>query len=215
MRVRVRGCRGTIATSGADTMRYGGNTSCVEVRLASARVLILDAGTGIRELGAELAAEGVRRIDLLLTHLHVDHLEGLGTFAPIWSPDVELHVWGPSSPVASLAERVATYFSPPLFPVTLSEAPARMEFHDASGHEWELDGARSAAGAGVHPRAAGGARSGAPAGGSACWCVRSRSMRLTLSAASAAPSSRIPVPASKISTRPLARRTSPHDVFPP
>ncbi|OFW77869.1 MAG: hypothetical protein A2Z48_06015 [Actinobacteria bacterium RBG_19FT_COMBO_70_19] len=153
MRVRVRGCRGTIATSGADTMRYGGNTSCVEVRLASGRVLILDAGTGIRELGAELAAEGVRRIDLLLTHLHVDHLEGLGTFAPIWSPDVELHVWGPSSPVASLAERVATYFSPPLFPVTLSEAPARMEFHDASGHEWELDGARIASDAIVHPGA--------------------------------------------------------------
>jgi phosphoribosyl 1,2-cyclic phosphodiesterase len=153
VRVRIRGCRGTIASPGADTMRYGGNTSCVEVRLSSGRVVILDAGTGIRELGVQLMQEGVTRIDLLLTHLHVDHLEGLGTFAPIWSPDVELHIWGPASPVASLAERIATYFSPPLFPAVLPEVAARIEFHDASGHEWEVDGARLASDAIVHPGA--------------------------------------------------------------
>jgi phosphoribosyl 1,2-cyclic phosphodiesterase len=134
-------------------MRYGGNTSCVEVRLSSGRVVILDAGTGIRELGVQLMREGVTRIDLLLTHLHVDHLEGLGTFAPIWSPDVELHIWGPASPVASLAERIATYFSPPLFPAVLPEVAARISFHDASGHEWEVDGVRIDSDAIVHPGA--------------------------------------------------------------
>ena len=153
MNVRIRGCRGTIASPGADTMRYGGNTSCVEVRLSSGRVVILDAGTGIRELGVQLMQEGVTRIDLLLTHLHVDHLEGLGTFAPIWSPDVELHIWGPASPVASLAERIATYFSPPLFPAVLPEVAARISFHDASGHEWEVDGVHIASDAIVHPGA--------------------------------------------------------------
>ncbi len=153
MHVRIRGCRGTIASPGADTMRYGGNTSCVEVRLSSGRVAILDAGTGIRELGVQLMDEGVTRIDLLLTHLHVDHLEGLGTFAPIWSPDVELHIWGPASPLASLAERIATYFSPPLFPAVLPEVAARIEFHDASGHEWEVDGVRISSDAIVHPGA--------------------------------------------------------------
>jgi phosphoribosyl 1,2-cyclic phosphodiesterase len=151
--VRIRGSRGTIASPGADTIGYGGNTSCVEVRLSSGRVVILDAGTGIRELGVQLIEEGVKRIDLLLTHLHVDHLEGLGTFAPVWSPDVELHIWGPASPVASLAERIATYFSPPLFPAVLPEVAARIEFHDASGHEWEVDGVRIASDAIVHPGA--------------------------------------------------------------
>ena len=81
--------------------------------------------------GTRAAARATARVDLLLTHLHVDHLEGLGLFGPIWSPDTELHIWGPPSPVASLDERIATYFSPPLFPVHLSEVPARVTFHDA------------------------------------------------------------------------------------
>ena len=151
MRVRIRGCRGSIASPGPDTMRYGGNTSCVEVRLAGGEVVVLDAGTGLRQLGAELVEEGASPIHVLLTHLHVDHIEGLGLFAPVYRPGTEIHVWGPSSPVASLAERVATYFSPPLFPVHLTEAPARMEFHDASESEWQIGGATITSHAIIHP----------------------------------------------------------------
>ncbi len=151
MRVRMRGCRGSIASPGPDTVRYGGNTSCVELRLASGEIAVLDAGTGMRKLGAELVEEGVRRINILLTHLHVDHIEGLGMFAPIYRPDTEIHIWGPSSPVASLAERVALYFSPPLFPVHLTETPARIEFHDASENEWDLVGAHVVSHAIIHP----------------------------------------------------------------
>lgn len=151
MRVRIRGCRGSIASPGPDTIRYGGNTSCVEVRLDDGEVVVLDAGTGMRQLGAELAEEGVARINVLLTHLHVDHIEGLGMFAPIYRPGTEIHIWGPSSPIASLAERVATYFSPPLFPVHLAEAPARIEFHDASENEWRLGGASVLSHAIIHP----------------------------------------------------------------
>jgi ribonuclease BN (tRNA processing enzyme) len=125
----------------------------VEVRLADDRVLILDAGTGIRPLGLELMREPIGRIDLLLSHLHVDHLEGLGAFPPIWSADTELHIWGPSSPVRSLAERVSTYFSPPLFPVHLSEVPARVEFHDAPEGEWLIDGTRLYSQPILHPGA--------------------------------------------------------------
>ena len=138
MRVRIWGCRGSIAAPGASTKRYGGNTSCVEIRPASGEVVILDAGTGIRELGARLVEEGVRRIHLLLTHLHVDHLEGLGMFAPIYEDGTELHIWGPASPVASLEDRIATYFSPPLFPLTLAEVHARVDYHDASESEWAI-----------------------------------------------------------------------------
>ena len=151
MLVRIWGARGTLASPGAGTNRYGGNTSCIELRPASGGVVILDAGTGIRELGVRLVAEGVERVDILLTHLHVDHLEGLGTFAPLYQKGTEVHIWGPASPVASLGERVATYFSPPLFPVTMAEVPARVEFHNASETEWEIDGTRFVSHAIMHP----------------------------------------------------------------
>jgi phosphoribosyl 1,2-cyclic phosphodiesterase len=137
----VWGSRGSIAAPGPETVRYGGNTSCVEVRLADGTLLILDAGTGARPLGIALAAEGARSIHLLLSHLHVDHVEGLGAFAPIWSDDTELHVWGPPSPVMSLAGRIERYFSPPLFPVHLSDVPARVIFHDAPEGSWKIGGA--------------------------------------------------------------------------
>ena len=139
MKGKIWGSRGSIASPGQDTERYGGNTSCVELRPPGCDVVILDAGTGIRELGVRLVREGAERMFLLLTHLHVDHLEGLGMFEPIWRKQTELHIWGPASPVASLEERIATYFSPPLFPVHLSEVPASIEYHDASESEWQID----------------------------------------------------------------------------
>lgn len=141
MRIRIWGCRGSIAAPGPDTVRYGGNTSCVEVRLDDGGMLILDAGTGARALGTALMEVPPSRVDLLLTHLHVDHLEGLGVFEPIWHAGTELHIWGPASPVASLDERIATYFSPPLFPVHLSEVPATTTFHDAPDIQWRIGGA--------------------------------------------------------------------------
>lgn len=151
MRVRIWGCRGSIAAPGPETVRYGGNTSCVEVRLDDGQVLILDAGTGVRPLGLRLRDDPPARIDLLLTHLHVDHLEGLGAFAPIWSRETRLHIWGPSSPVASLRERIATYFSPPLFPVHLSQVPAEVTFHDAPDEAWTIGGARITSHPILHP----------------------------------------------------------------
>jgi phosphoribosyl 1,2-cyclic phosphodiesterase len=142
MRIRIWGCRGSIASPGPDTVRYGGNTSCIEVCLSDDTRIVLDAGTGARPLGIELMRDPPKRIDLLLTHLHVDHVEGLTAFEPIWSLGIELHVWGPSSPVASLDDRLATYFSPPLFPVHLSEVPAKTIFHDASDREpWSIGSA--------------------------------------------------------------------------
>ena len=151
MKGRIWGSRGSIASPGQDTKRYGGNTSCIELRPPGSDVVILDAGTGIRELGVRLVQEGTERMFLLLTHLHVDHLEGIGMFEPIWRPETELHIWGPASPLASLEERIAMYFSPPLFPVHLSEVPAHIEYHDASESEWQIDGARFSSTAIIHP----------------------------------------------------------------
>jgi phosphoribosyl 1,2-cyclic phosphodiesterase len=93
MKVTLWGTRGSVASPGGETARYGGNTACVEVRGADGTVLILDAGTGIRRLG-EVLPRSLRRVDVLLTHLHMDHLQGLGFFAPLYSPEVEVHLWG-------------------------------------------------------------------------------------------------------------------------
>ena len=133
---RVWGCRGSVPTPGEATVRYGGNTSCVEVRNGSDVVLILDAGTGIRRLGDELDAG--TQVHVLLTHLHLDHLEGLRFFAPLWQEGREIHIWGPPSPVHSLEERISRAFSPPLFPVDLADIPATISFHDVPDDTWEL-----------------------------------------------------------------------------
>ncbi len=151
MRARIWGCRGSLATPGPETVRYGGNTSCIELRLGDGSFVVLDAGTGIRELGRALGADRPSRIDLLLTHLHLDHLEGLPFFAPIWDEGTELHIWGPPSPVKSLEDRIAIYFSPPLFPVHLSEIPAHLVFHDALDSEWRIGSASIAAHPISHP----------------------------------------------------------------
>jgi phosphoribosyl 1,2-cyclic phosphodiesterase len=131
MQVRVWGCRGSVAAPGPDTVRYGGNTSCVEVRLDSGHVLVLDAGTGMRALGVAMASDPPTEVHVLLTHLHLDHLQGLGFFRPLFIPDVRIHLWGPASPVQGLADRIAIYMAPPLFPVQLEDIPATLTFHDA------------------------------------------------------------------------------------
>jgi phosphoribosyl 1,2-cyclic phosphodiesterase len=151
LRLKIWGCRGSVPTPGPETVRYGGNTSCVEVSLADGVVLVLDAGTGIRRLGLELLDRGIRRLNLLLTHLHLDHLEGLRFFAPLWDERVTMDIWGPPSPLSSLRERIARAFSPPLFPIDLGDVPAQVTFRDVPREQWTLEGASLAADLLVHP----------------------------------------------------------------
>jgi phosphoribosyl 1,2-cyclic phosphodiesterase len=106
----------------------------VEVTLASGHALVLDAGTGMRPLGVLMRNSPPEQVHILLTHLHLDHLQGLGFFRPLFIPGLDIHVWGPTSPVQSLAERIAMYLSPPLFPVHLDDVPAHLTFHDAPEH---------------------------------------------------------------------------------
>jgi phosphoribosyl 1,2-cyclic phosphodiesterase len=140
-----------VPTPGPETVEYGGNTSCVEVVLGGDSALVLDAGTGIRELGFDLVRRGTRKIHLFLTHLHLDHLEGLRFFAPLWDTRVTLEVWGPRSPVLGLRERVLRAFSPPLFPVDFRDVPARVDFHDLPGEPWRAEGISLFADLVLHP----------------------------------------------------------------
>lgn len=129
MKVVMWGTRGSLATPGRDTARYGGNTSCVEVIGEAGARLVLDAGTGIRALGMALPPR-LRRVDVLLTHLHMDHIQGLGFFDPLFNPAMEVHIWGPASATLSLRGRLMRYLSAPLFPVPLRDLPCKLVLHE-------------------------------------------------------------------------------------
>jgi phosphoribosyl 1,2-cyclic phosphodiesterase len=151
MELKIWGCRGSVPTPGPSTVTYGGNTSCVEVALDDETALILDAGTGIRALGADLVKRGTRRIHLFLTHLHFDHLEGLRFFAPLWDANVTLEIHGPRSPVLSLDDRIHRAFSPPLFPLDFRDVPAEVRFHDLPGEPWRVNGLTLSSDLVLHP----------------------------------------------------------------
>ena len=139
MRVTLWGVRGSIPVPGRATERYGGNTSCVQVTADDGTELILDAGSGIRALGAAVAGR-CRRVHVLLTHLHLDHIQGLMFFAPFFDPDAEVTVWGPPSSGRKLRERLARYISNPLSPIEIRDLPARVRFEDAPATPWRIGG---------------------------------------------------------------------------
>lgn len=150
MQIKLWGTRGSLATPGPDTARYGGNTSCACVTGAQGTVLVLDAGTGIRRLGAQLSPK-LQRIDILLTHLHMDHVQGLGFFAPLYRPDCHVHIWGPASATMNLQARLMRYLSPPLFPVHLSELPCELSFHEVPCSPVEIGEFQIESGMVCHP----------------------------------------------------------------
>ncbi len=130
MKAKLLGTRGSFPHIGPEMVRYGGNTSCVEVTGDDGGVVMLDAGTGIRN-AASATNRDLKRMDILLTHFHMDHLQGLGFFAPLFNPGIEVHIWGPPSTTMTLHRRLARYLSPPLFPVCIRDFTCKLVLHDA------------------------------------------------------------------------------------
>jgi len=137
MRVKLWGVRGSVPVPGPATEQFGGNTSCIQVTAEDGAEFVLDAGTGIRELGAALTGRS-RQLHVLLTHLHLDHIQGLMFFAPFFDPAAEITVWGPPAAGRALRKRLARYISNPLSPIEIGELPARVTFRDVPSKPWRI-----------------------------------------------------------------------------
>ena len=136
MKISLRGVRGSIPTTDPETAYYGGNTSCVVVT-EKGWMLVLDGGSGMQRFNL-LDNTTTRRVDILLTHLHLDHIQGLGFFKPLFDPAFDVHIWGPVTNTNSLHSRLSRYLSPPLFPVLLRELPCRLTLHDVENSSFEI-----------------------------------------------------------------------------
>jgi phosphoribosyl 1,2-cyclic phosphodiesterase len=133
MRVTFWGVRGSIATSGLEFARFGGNTTCLEIEAGGDR-LVIDAGTGIRALGSKLAREARtlgRPVEatILFTHLHWDHVQGFPFFAPGFDPSSRIDLHGPVDENGSLETVLRRQMMPPTFPVTLEAMTPQRRFH--------------------------------------------------------------------------------------
>jgi phosphoribosyl 1,2-cyclic phosphodiesterase len=139
-RVKFWGVRGSIPVPGNSTVRYGGNTSCVEVR-ADGEIIVLDAGTGIRPLGLALEKEfGTKpiKVTLLITHAHWDHIHGLPFFTPAHHRQNQITVYGHDSADAGLREILEEQMSAPFFPVTLHDLPGKIDIHTLEAMQFNI-----------------------------------------------------------------------------
>jgi len=130
MHIRCWGSRGQIPVSGAEYNKYGGDTTCVEIRSSRGDLIVVDAGSGIRHLGAELITGKTRKINLLFTHLHLDHILGLPFFAPVYNKRFAINVYGCPFNISNFQEALHGIMQAPYFPVDLNNLPCAIKYHD-------------------------------------------------------------------------------------
>jgi phosphoribosyl 1,2-cyclic phosphodiesterase len=149
------GTRGSIPTPGPGTARYGGNTPSIEVRKPTPTgdaVAILDGGTGVRGLGRQLVANGNRvSVDLLVSHTHWDHIQGLPFFRPFFEPGNQVRIWGARQAGVDLEEILRNQMSPVVFPVPLDGIAAELAVQHIGAGEFEAAGFTVRAMQGRHP----------------------------------------------------------------
>jgi len=144
MRIRFWGTRGSIPKPGPDFVRYGGNTSCVEVRSASGVLILLDCGTGAQGFGQALLAApgGPSRGHIFISHTHWDHIQGLPFLAPLFEEDFVWDIYGPRGLGPSIRETLAGQMQYTYFPVSIEQFAARVRYHDLVEGQVEIDDVR-------------------------------------------------------------------------
>lgn len=153
MRVTFWGTRGSIATPGAETTTYGGNTSCVELRCGT-DILIFDAGTGIRPLGLALMKEFANRpltLHLFISHTHWDHIQGFPFFTPAYLPATTIHIYGSGGQGRSLERVLRGQMDADYFPVALGDMNSTLQVHEFKGKPFQIGEAIIAAAYLNHP----------------------------------------------------------------
>ncbi|MEW5734031.1 MAG: MBL fold metallo-hydrolase [Thermodesulfobacteriota bacterium] len=131
MRITCYGSRGSIAVSGPEYLRYGGDTTCLEIRTKEDDVIIVDAGTGLRRLGNMMKKEGKSSFDFLFTHAHWDHLMGFPFFKPLFDPNARVRMEGCPFARKYVEKLIARVMAPPNFPILPSAIQARIEYQDS------------------------------------------------------------------------------------
>ena len=138
MIIRCWGARGSIPVSGENYLRYGGNTTCLEIRNKRDDILLVDAGSGIREAGNTFLAHGRYDFTLLLTHAHWDHIMGFPFFKPLYFKKTNLTVWGCAFVQDSIKEMLARVMSAPYFPINYDDIHANVAYADICGDTYQL-----------------------------------------------------------------------------
>ena len=139
MKVRCWGARGSIPVSGPEYVRYGGDTTCIEIRSKNDALLVIDAGTGIRRLGCRLVEEGRLDLTLLFTHTHWDHVLGLPFFKLLYNPQVRIDLYGSPGLQGNIAKLLTRVMAPPLFPVPFVKLPSRITGFVWQGESLQVD----------------------------------------------------------------------------
>ena len=143
MRIRFWGTRGSLPKPGPDTLRFGGNTSCLEVRTAADTLVIIDCGSGLHGLGQALAA-GVKvpKGHILISHTHWDHIQGIPFFAPFFKPGSEWDIYAPKGLGQSLQDTLAGQMQYAYFPVRLDQMAAKIRYHELIEGDFQIDDVR-------------------------------------------------------------------------
>jgi phosphoribosyl 1,2-cyclic phosphodiesterase len=138
MIIKCWGSRGSIPVSGKQYLHYGGNTTCLEIRTNDDRILIVDAGSGIREAGNSLIATDRNEFTLLLTHAHWDHIMGFPFFKPIYSRKTTLNIWGCPFAQASIKDMLVRVMEAPNFPVNFDAIHAKISYQETCVEHYTL-----------------------------------------------------------------------------